>query len=206
VILGGHSLGSTIVITEAARHHDADAVLLTGFSHSPNPVGLGALFATLVPAALDPRFAGSDVGYLTTRPGTRGVFYGDSDVTPAIAAYDEATKDVVSVAEVPGAVGTTLPVPPLLLAANLPPTDRITSPVLLVNGSDDRQFCSAATNCAGGATFDATERPYFPRAAEFETRLISGAGHDLTLSSTTPEFQEAVLEWARRTVPSTSVG
>jgi len=82
--------------------------------------------------------------------------------------------------------------------------DHLAGPV--VNGSDDRQFCSAATNCAGAATFDAIERSYFTRAADFETRLISGAGHDLTLSSTTPDFQEAVLEWARRTVPSTSVG
>jgi pimeloyl-ACP methyl ester carboxylesterase len=209
VILGAHSLGSTIAITEAAEHRDADAVLLTGFSHAPNPVGLGALFASLVPATTDRRFTGRDPGYLTTRPGTRQVMYGRSDVTPQVAAYDEDTKDVVSAGEVPGAVVTTPPAPsgPLALdaaldAASVPSTNRITAPVLLVDGSDDRQFCQPAIgNCADSAALDANERRYFGRSAAFDARVIAGSGHALNLSTAAPQLHAVVLDWARRTVP-----
>jgi hypothetical protein len=145
---------------QAAEHQDADAVLLTGFSHAPNPVGLGALFASLVPASTERRFTGRDPGYLTTRPGTRQVLYGRSDVTPQVAAYDEDTKDVVSAAEVPGAVVTTL-----------------------------------------WAALSADERPYFGHSPAFEARTIAGSGHDLNLSTTTPQLHAVVLDWARRTVP-----
>jgi pimeloyl-ACP methyl ester carboxylesterase len=208
VILGAHSLGSTIAVTEAAQYRDADAVLLTGFSHAPNPVGLGALFATLVPAATERRFSGRDPGYLTTRPGTRQVLYGRSDVTPQVAAYDEETKDVVSAAEVPGAVGMTLPAPSGLLAldaafdlADVPSSNRITAPVLLVDGSEDRQFCQPAIgNCTDSAALAVHERPYFGHSAAFEARTIAGSGHDLNLSTTTPQLHAVVLDWARRTV------
>lgn len=205
VILGGHSLGSTIVVTEASRYRDVDAVLLTGYGHTPNAVGLSAAIAGFVPAATEERFADRDPGYLTTRQGARDVFYGDGDVPPFVAAYDEATKEPFSVLEIPDAVATLLPVPPRLPGVselNLPPTDGITAPVLLVNGADDKQFCVAAVaNCDDTARFEAGERPYFPAAASFDARLISGAGHDLTLSVRSPAFQDVVLDWARRTTP-----
>jgi pimeloyl-ACP methyl ester carboxylesterase len=35
VVMGGHSLGSTVVLWEAASYHDANTVFLTGFSHYP---------------------------------------------------------------------------------------------------------------------------------------------------------------------------
>jgi pimeloyl-ACP methyl ester carboxylesterase len=206
VLVGGHSIGSTIVITEVSKYHDADAVLLTGFSHYPNPAGMTALATTLMPATLDKRFAGLDPGYLTTRPETRSVFYGPSGVTPEIAAYDETNKDVVSAAESPGAGAATLPVPKLQVGdpgETIPPTDVIRVPVLLVNGNEDPQFCTPAVgNCADTPTFEASERPFFSDASTFEAGLITGAGHALNLSPTAPTTYSLILEWAKRTLPA----
>jgi pimeloyl-ACP methyl ester carboxylesterase len=205
-MVGGHSIGSTIVITEVSKYHDADAVLLTGFSHYPNPAGFIALATTLMPANLDKRFAGLDPGYLTTRPQTRSVFYGPSGVTPEIAAYDETNKDVVSAAEAPAAGAATLPVPNLGVAApdeTVVPTAGIRVPVLLVNGSEDPQFCTPAVrNCADTATFEASERPFFSGASTFEAGLINGAGHPLNLSPTAPVTYSLILDWAKRMLPA----
>jgi alpha-beta hydrolase superfamily lysophospholipase len=204
VVLGGHSIGAAVAIGEATRYHDEDAVLLTGFSHSPNAVGLVELFATFIPATLDPRFAGRDPAYLTTRPGTRSVFYGSPGVAPEIAAYDEATKDVVSVVETPEPIMTTVPVPPSVLdAALIPSTVAITASVALVDGGEDPQFCFATTgNCADSATLDAAERPFFPQAPSFEAHVVPGAGHTLNLARTAPQAYRVILNWARRTVPA----
>ena len=201
VVLGGHSLGSTIVVTEASRYRDVDAVMLSGYGHTPNVEGFGAALSAFVPATTERRFAGRDPGYLTTRPGTRSAFYGKNDVTPEMAEYDESTKEAFSSAEIPDAVATLVPAPPVPRVP-LPPTDDIAAPVLLVTGSDDRQFCIAQLgNCTSQARLDATERPFFGSAASFESRLIPGSGHDLTLSTQSAPFQDSVADWVHRTVP-----
>jgi pimeloyl-ACP methyl ester carboxylesterase len=197
VVLGGHSLGTTMVVLEAARYRDVDAVLLSGFSHAPNAVGLGALFASLTPVGLD-------VGYLTTRPGTRDALYGRGDVTPEVAAYDERTKDVVSVSEVPVAATTLLPVTPGVTppALQVPATAGIAAPVLLVNGTDDKQFCGPPLgHCTSDADLAAAELPFFPSAPSFEARVVAGSGHDLALSRNAPEFQQTVVDWLQRIAP-----
>lgn len=196
VVLGGHSLGSTFVVLEAAQRQDVDAVLLTGFGHSPQVPGFARLLASLVPAAVP--------GYLTTRPGSREAFYGDGDVAPEVAAHDERTKDVVSVAEVPEAAAVLVPVPPVpvRLSVPLPQTAGIRVPVLLVNGSDDKQFCGPPPNaCADDATLHAAEQSFFAGAPDFTARVVRGAGHDLALSRTSSTFQQIVLDWLRETVP-----
>lgn len=195
-MLGGHSLGSTAVVLEAARYRDVDAVLLSGFSHEPQVAGLARIFAALGPAATP--------GYLTTRPGNRDVFYGDGDVAPEIAAYDDRTRSVVSVAEVPEAAAVLLPAPPVVarLSVPVPQTAGITAAVLVVNGSDDRQFCSTLTgNCADDAALHAAEQPFFAGSPELTARVVPGSGHDLALSRSSPLFQAAVLDWLQRTVP-----
>jgi hypothetical protein len=84
----------------------------------------------------------------------------------------------------------------------VPSTNRIAAPVLLVDGSEDRQFCQPAIgNCADSAALSADERPYFGHSPAFEARTIAGSGHDLNLPTTTPQLHAVVLDWARRTVP-----
>jgi hypothetical protein len=74
--------------------------------------------------------------------------------------------------------------------------------VLLVDGTEDRQFCQPAIgNCADSAALAVHERPYLGHSAAFEARTIAGSGHDLNLSTTTPQLHAVVLDWALRTVP-----
>jgi pimeloyl-ACP methyl ester carboxylesterase len=190
VILGGHSLGSAAAILEAGTYNDENALLLTGISHQANFGGFGALLTSLYPATLDPRFAGrtNDPGYLTTRPGTRaGLFYSPATTDPAIVALDEATKEVVSTGEVADAV----------LASFSPYSDLIKSPVLIVDGQNDRFFCSPLTgNCRGAAALRNSEAPFYAATACLEAYVLPGAGHDVNLATDTQNYQRAARSWA----------
>jgi len=200
VIAIGHSLGSATVVTEVASYHDADAVVLTGFSHSPNSSGLLQLFNSLTPApVVDPAFRDRDPGYLTTLPGHRGFLYGDADVSPALQAYDEATKQPVSAFEIATAFQTIAPLrsSPVTPVVKIPPTGTIDVPVLSINGSADKLFCNLAT-CAGTDEFTATERPYYAASPRFTGWLLPAAGHDINLSSNTRDYQREVIGWLRR--------
>ncbi|MBS2536928.1 alpha/beta hydrolase [Catenulispora sp. NF23] len=191
VLLGGHSLGSTISIWEAATYHDVDGVLLTGVSHSVNTVGLALVLASFLPAPLDPGLAGRglDAGYLTTEPGTRVSDFDAPDIPdPGVAATDEATKDVLSATEAPDALGAVL----------LPVSVSIDVPVLLADGQDDQLFCGSLTggdDCSTAAALAAGEAPYFSSAAHLETYVLPGSGHDVNLAPDTQLYQQEVLRW-----------
>ncbi len=98
VALVGHSLGSVIAIQEAATYGDVDGIVLTGVSHTLTPA-LGDV--QFYPASFDPRFAGQTIpdGYLTTVPGTRGIFYYLPSADPLVLALDEQTKETVTIGE-----------------------------------------------------------------------------------------------------------
>ena len=101
VIVVGHSHGTVIAWREAAAYHDIDGLIATGNTHMVSPtVGLN-IAIHLYPASMDPQFANSglDPGYLTSRPGDRGVFYQANDADPNVMAADEATKDTVSLTD-----------------------------------------------------------------------------------------------------------
>lgn len=188
VIIGGHSLGSTIVIYEAATYHDVNGVLLTGVSHHPDLADLALLFATLYPAPLDPKFAGSglDPGYLTTEPGTRERDFDAPDrPDPGVVPTDEATKDVTSATEAPDAVAAVL----------LPLSISINVPVLLADGQYDPYFCGAGDDCSTAASLTAGEAPYFSPAANLQTYVLPGSGHALNFAPDTQRYQQAVLSW-----------
>jgi hypothetical protein len=196
VIIGGHSLGSGIAVSEAARFHDVDGVILTGFSHEVDTPGIASVVAGFHPAAADPRFAGKgyDLGYLTTRPGTRrDDFYVAGDVDPAVVATDEATKDVVTPTEfADGLLGS---LPPL--------SDVIGVPVIVVDGSGDKLACNSITrNRASAARLKASETPFFRSPGCLSTYLLPGSGHDVNLAVNTPDYQAAVRRWADANIGS----
>lgn len=196
VLLGGHSLGSTIAIIEAATYRDVDGVLLTGVGHRFDAVQLGGLFASMHPAAADPvlasHYPATDPGYLTTRPGTRARFLHPPDVDPAVLAADEQTKSVFSSTEAPDAA---------LLALVSPYSRRIDVPVFLVNGADDVIFCPVGTDtCTDAGSLAAAESHDYGSAACLRTAVLPGTGHDVNLSRSAPEFQRAALQWAGQVV------
>jgi pimeloyl-ACP methyl ester carboxylesterase len=189
VALVGHSLGSVISIQEAATYGDVDGVALTGVSHTVTPA-LNEIFAVLYPANLDPRFAGQGVpdGYLTTLPGTRGVFYYLPSADPLVLAVDEATKETVTGAELDTAF------PALALSGG------IHVPVLVEVGDYDRAFCAEPT-CSASGSLDA-EAGFFAPDACVETAAIAGAGHDLNLHVQAPAAYDVLLSWMDRRVGS----
>jgi hypothetical protein len=178
-----------ISIQEAATYGDVDGVVLTGVSHTVT-AALNEVFAVLYPANLDPQFAGLGLpdGYLTTVPGTRGVFYYLPSTDPAVLALDEATKQTVTTAE----LGTAVPALGLSSAIHVP--------VLVVVGDFDAAFC-AAPSCSVSGSLDA-EASFFSPDACLETAAIAGAGHDLNLHVQAQQTYDVVLSWLDRRVGS----
>ena len=168
-----HSYGSGVALAEAATYGDVDAVVVSGYLHRPsNP----AVTAGNYPANQDPKFAllGLDSGWLTSRPGVRGSSFHAPTSDPAVIAYDEAHKDVVSLT---GLLG-------FLSARGVAPADNISRlvavPVLVVNGQLDAIFCyqPAVFDCADQAVVAANEALFY---RDVEVRTVPLAGHDLTL-------------------------
>jgi len=189
VALVGHSLGSVISIQEAATYGDVDGVVLTGVSHTITPA-LGEVLSTLYPANLDPRFAGQGLpdGYLTSQPGTRGVFYHLPSADPLVLALDEQTKETVTTAELDTAV-------PALGLSNA-----IHAPVFVIVGDLDGAFCAPPSCSASGSL--AAEASFFAADACLETASIAEVGHDLNLHFQAQQAYDAVLDWLDRRVGS----
>jgi len=189
IVLGGHSIGSMVVMWEASLYHDVDSVLLTGISHHPNLVNLTLLLADLRPAVLDPKFANEalDPGYLTTAPGSRqGHFYEPGDYDPAVVAADESTKDADGPLQLADG----------FLAMTFPLTVDIQVPVLLVNGDGDKIMCGLlAADCRTAATLGAGEASYFAPQAQLRTFVVANSGHDVNLTRGTVTYQREVLQW-----------
>ena len=191
VVLVGHSSGSGTATLEAATYHDVDGVIVTGFLHrlAPPPGG-ASVPLSMYPAALDPAFASLalDPGYLTTRPGTRGNpgFYNVAAADPAVIAFDDAHKDVVTVPQIAG----------FAAIINDPSISRaVDVPVLSIVGGHDGGFCDNP-ECPQAAEEGAAWSP----AAQLELHVIPTAGHDIHLHARPYAQAEYayVRSWLRR--------
>jgi pimeloyl-ACP methyl ester carboxylesterase len=195
VIIGGHSLGSAIAVVEAATYRDVDGVLVTGMGHRLNTLGLLPIFATFVPAALDPAFrhSGIDPGYLTTMPGTRfNSLHRPGPYDAAVAAADESTKDVVAPGELLDGA---------LLGTVLPYTRLVDVPVLTMMASGDPTFCGLlATDCGSSAALARSEQPFYAPEARLSTYVVNGYGHSFNYAPSAPDHHAAVVRWADRMV------
>jgi pimeloyl-ACP methyl ester carboxylesterase len=195
VDLIGHSYGSAVTMQEAGTYQDANRVVVTGLLHVPN-IGagvLGVVISALHPAALDPEFSrdGLDLGYLTTDPGTRGAIFYWSSADPDVIAYDEAHKDVWTLAA-ELTFATTWPLPPPLNASN-----SITAPVLTVVGQDDVILCTlpGALDCSSDAAVATLESPYYTSAASLSANVVPDTGHDLALHPSADTSFNIINQW-----------
>lgn len=189
-----HSYGSGVALAEATTDYGdsikVSALVLTGYLHRPsNP----AVTAGNYPANLDPKFAGLglDGGYLTTRPGTRGAGFHAPTSDPAVVAYDEDHKDVVSLT---GLLQ-------FLSARGVPAGDNIsnlvTMPVLVVNGQQDAIFCyqPLVFDCSNAAVVTANEAPFYTNSPSFTVVTVPESGHDLTLHRSAQDSFDIISGW-----------
>ncbi len=185
-----HSLGSIIAVTESGTYDDADRLVVTGMLHhlgdpSPSP---------FYPAALDPAFAGrvADPAYLTTMPGTRGAaFYDTATADPAVIAYDEAHKDVMSGDEAADAAAHAL------APSGVNDAGRVRIPVLLVIGQEDHNYCGAANDCSTAAAVRAGEVAYYSAARSLTAQVVPGTGHSIALHPSAGRSFAGIDRWIR---------
>jgi pimeloyl-ACP methyl ester carboxylesterase len=188
----GHSLGSVVVTQEAGQYQDVDHVVVTGLTHG-HGLGFLTLPTAIYTALLDPQFTGMitllDGGYLTTLPGKRaGLFYSPS-ADPAVIAYDEAHKDVMTGSQTAEAIVE------LTLPAGLNVSNQIAAPVLMVVGQQDAPFCGVDVSCVSDATLRAHEAPYFTGAQSFTVNVIPNTGHDLPLHPSAGQSFDMISDW-----------
>lgn len=186
----GHSLGSVVAQYEAGAYKDVDRLVVTGLMHAQG-TGVGGALTGFYPAALDPQFAGlTDLGYLTTTPGSRSLFYNET-ADPQVIAYDEAHKDVVSATQLAQSFPFTL-TPPILNV-----TSQITAPVLAVVGDEDALICGLLLDCKNPAAVQANEAPYYPHAASLTTAAIYNTGHNLALHPSASQSFTIINQWIK---------
>ncbi|MEU7816600.1 alpha/beta fold hydrolase [Pseudonocardia sp. NPDC049154] len=191
VVTAGHSLGSLIMLDEAVRHRDVDGVVVTGFLHTPNPVGLpAALVSTQVPVELDARWRGrAPFGYTTTPAGMRRTAFHSDTAELAAVSLDEQTKSTSTLAE----LGPGLPNYAALVAAGI---GMLTVPALVAVGERDLPFC--AVRC--GTAQVESERALWSPEAQVEVQVVPGAGHDLTMDRAAPDHFASTVEWLDRRI------
>lgn len=184
VVSIGHSLGSIVAVTEAATFQDVDALVLTGFSHTPSEEAQAHFATVLQPAAFDPVFADLDAGYFTTLPGTReGLFY-PSGASADYVAYDEATKGVVAVGEFAGPALGDL-------------SENVECPVLVLAGVLDPFACDE-TSCASSWTLAEQERAFFTTSPRVDATVLPDRGHALTGGANVGRWIGRLHAWLRR--------
>jgi pimeloyl-ACP methyl ester carboxylesterase len=130
-----------------------------------------------------------DGAYITTLPGKRRDLFYSRSAEPAVIAWDEAHKDVMTGSQASLAI-TQLTLPPLLNWSS-----RITSPVLMVNGQQDAPFCNVDVSCLNDLVLTMAEKPYFAGARSFGAKVIPDTGHDLPLHPSAGVSFAAINSW-----------
>ena len=187
VVIAAHSQGSLISLYEDALYQDADGLIVTGLPGAPLGTGFADLVANLVPAQLDPRFAGTSVplGYMTTRTGSRTMFYDRATADPAVIAEDEATKDVMPPGE-------------LTIVPAFGETRLIRTPVLSVTGDHDQFFC--VLPCSSPLSVPAIEPWLYGPEACLASFVVPDAGHDINLHPTAAMWYREAVSWILRRI------
>lgn len=185
IVLVGNSLGSTIARMIAVHHPaDADGLILTGESSTPNWPAFEQLGADYITAAEHPLLEHRqlDSGYGVLRPGVRrSWFYHDPTAANSVIARDEANPE-------PDVFPTDPEFGSVLL------NQRIKVPVLVVVGEKDRLICGpGASDCSSSQALLAGERPYY--STDLAALAVPNTGHVLNLHRTAPTLYPQLASW-----------
>lgn len=189
----GHSLGAGILQYEAGTVRDPrlvpDLLILTGYLTKANPAVVAQIGAALHPITDDPNFVNTELptGYLTTRRGTRHVFFDPANVDRGTIAMDEKWKQTSSLAE-----RTTVG------AARDPHiTHAIAVPVLMLVGQTDRLACDPThgLSCADDTAIINREAPNFSAKTCLTAHVIPDSGHAINLHRNAHVANNRANDW-----------
>jgi len=197
VIGVGHSYGAAIWIIEASSYPQnggVDGLILADYLHQSDPNTVAALTAARWQAQQDPKFASASwaLGYITTKPGYRYLFYNPDYADPRVIKKDEELKQTATIGE-----ATTLG-----LARDPSFSQKIGVPVLLVVGQKDSLGCndSLGLSCADNAAIVAREAANFSAQACLEAYVLPISGHDTNLHPDAKRWFKAAGGWSDRRV------
>jgi pimeloyl-ACP methyl ester carboxylesterase len=177
VIGVGHSVGAAVwmvlfgTTSDSESHRERpDALVLQDFMHDVNVSHITAIGQARYPASDDPRFAnaGLPAGYLTTRPGTRTLFYDTRFVSSRVLRHDESTKSLTTTGEVSS-----------LGVGRDPEMSRaIDVPTLVILGTNDALYCNDQLPCRTVADLRERESQFYTGTPTVKWVVLPLAGHD----------------------------
>lgn len=192
VITVGHSLGSIIVLQEAAQYRDVDAIILTGFTHTPSVKFIADLATgkVLQPAPLaSPKLKDQPLGdFGANYESRKRNFYAPGNYDPQVVKEDYERGTVITTGEL-----ATFPLPTFG-----PHSDTVKVPVLVAMGSKDAVFYCGLTPCSDMAKLRAAEEYRYAQAKSVDFTLLPNAGHDLNLALNRTEFFKSTTDWVER--------
>jgi pimeloyl-ACP methyl ester carboxylesterase len=185
VALAGHSAGG--FISEIAQYSfgSADALAVIGYTDAPSPLAVSTFFTAGRVCSTAPERAHGDSG----APNYAAFGQSDADfVAGHIHDADPAVVAVVLMKRNRDPCGDLMSAT-ASLASNHARTGTITSPVLVISGSNDALF-SPPTNQLQAATA-------YPGSRDVSLVELPDTGHAVTLGRTHEAFRRAMDEWLR---------
>lgn len=172
----GHSAGSEIVELAAGGFRDADAVIVTGYEHTPTGVSQDWLAREWIPGD-NARAAQGDYEYFETDARTRAAdMYTAAGADPAVIAQDNRLANLTPSGEV-YSIG---------LQPSRSVIGSITAPLLVILAADDAIFPPSGADA---------EMSLFAAAADRTLDVVGGTGHVLTLHRSAPMTTAIVASW-----------
>ena len=172
----GHSAGSEIVELAAGGFRDADALIVTGYEHTPTGVSQDWLAREWIPGD-NTRAAQSDYEYFETDPRTRAAdMYTAAGADPDVIARDNRLANLTPSGEI-YSIG---------LQPSRSVIGGITAPLLVILAADDAIFPPAGADA---------EMSLFASATDKTLYIVPGTGHVLTLHRSAPTTTAMVASW-----------
>ena len=197
VVYFGSSLSTAYGWVEASLHNDVDAFVLTGLAHFTRPTFLGLVKENLYTVGDDATFskAGLDGGYITSRPGSKSIFfYNTANADQHVIDTDERLKDVVSGMLIEQSVPLVLAPPP-----QESPSRFIRVPTLVVLGEHDMTVAGPDGIVCTQETVRNAEAPYYPLVpGGIDVHVVPGTGHSLPLHRNGRSTADFINGWLVR--------